>query len=252
MQNQNKIESQRELKDIFLLFIETATEICSVAVSINNKIVNHKEISSGYSHAENLIPFMDTILTESGIAKEQLSAIVLSIGPGSYTGLRIGTSTAKGLSYALDIPVIAIPTLQNIMLGAKNDIESSENYKNTTKNLLYCPMIDARRMEVFMALYHPDGSISQEVSAQVIEENTFHDLLSDQLIVFCGNGMPKCKEILSEYPNAIFSEAPISSVNMLSVALEKFKNQEFEDRAYFEPFYLKEYVAVKSTVKGLQ
>ncbi|MDL2312837.1 tRNA (adenosine(37)-N6)-threonylcarbamoyltransferase complex dimerization subunit type 1 TsaB [Bacteroidales bacterium OttesenSCG-928-B11] len=240
-------------QNITLLYIETATETCSVALSINDQIVISKEIANGFSHAENLIPFIDEIMMESKTIKEQLSAIVLSIGPGSYTGLRIGASTAKGLAYALDIPVIAIPTLQSIMMGAKKEIESAGNLTGEEMaKICYCPMIDARRMEVFTTLFSADGSMLQDISAMIIDENSFAELLEKRKVVFCGNGMPKCKDILSRYPNAIFSNAPLSSTNMLEKALEKFKNQEFEDKAYFEPFYLKEYIAVKSGVKGLK
>jgi tRNA threonylcarbamoyladenosine biosynthesis protein TsaB len=234
-----------------LLFLETATETCSVALSVNNHIIRQKDVSEGFSHAENLIPFIDEIMSESGITKNELSAVALSIGPGSYTGLRIGTSTAKGLSYALDIPIIAIPTLQNIMMGAKKEIENSDLFKAEINNFLYCPMIDARRMEVFTTLFSVDGKIQNNISAMIIEEDSFAELLQKQKVIFCGNGMPKCREILSKHPNALFSTSPVSSANMLEIALEKYSNQEFEDQAYFEPFYLKEYVAVKSGVKGL-
>lgn len=235
--------------DITLLYIETATETCSVALSVNDRIVKVKEVSDSFSHAENLIPFIDEIITESGVTKSQLSAIVLSIGPGSYTGLRIGTSTAKGLSYALEIPVISISTLQSIMMGAKRDF--SENSNEEMAEVWFCPMIDARRMEVFAAFFSNEGEMKRNVEAIIVDEHSFEELLADRKVVFCGNGMPKCKALLSKYPNARFSEAPLSSVNMLEIALEKYRKQEFEDSAYFEPFYLKEYVAVKSAVKGL-
>ena len=235
---------------IFLLLIETATEMCSVALSRNDEILAYKEIENGYSHSKNLIPFIDDIFQQSQCNKEELNGVALSMGPGSYTGLRIGASTAKGFCYALDIPLMAISTLQNVLLGAKKDL--MRNFSDEKTDLVYCPMIDARRMEVYTALFDFHGNPLEEVSAQIIEPDSFKERLEKMKVVFCGNGMPKCKELLKGYPNAVFSDAPLSATNMLEEALSKFEKQQFEDIAYFEPFYLKEYVAVKSYVKGLQ
>ncbi len=229
---------------MLLLLIETSTEICSVALAHNGKIIAIKESSDGFSHAKNLILFIDSILQENLWDKRELSAIGLSIGPGSYTGLRIGASTAKGLAYALDIPVVTVPTLLGIMMGAKQDYPA--------KNFLFCPMIDARRMEVYTALYDYNGQIIEDVNSLIINENTFDELLSQQTVIFCGNGMPKCKALLAKYERAHFSDRPVSAINLLQPSLEKFYTKEFEDVAYFEPFYLKEFIAVKSKVKGLE
>lgn len=231
----------------YFLLIETATEICSVALSKGDQIIAVKESDNGFSHAQNLIPFVEEILKESNVDRHSLNAVVLSSGPGSYTGLRIGASSAKGLCYALDIPLISIPTLQSIMLGAKTELPKD----NIEEEILFCPMIDARRMEVYTALYAKNGELIEDTSAKIIDENTFKDILEKQVVVFCGNGMPKCKSILETYPNARFSDTPLSSANMAKQALLKYEAKQFEDVAYFEPFYLKEYIAVKSTVKGL-
>lgn len=228
---------------MLLLLIETATEICSVALAQDDKIIAVKECSDGFSHAKNLIPFIDDILCEKNIDKKELSGIGLSIGPGSYTGLRIGTSTAKGLAYSLDIPVIASPTLLSMMMGAQQDFPNQD--------YLFCPMIDARRMEVYTAIYDYQGKTVEDVHALIVEQDSFAELLTNHTVVFCGNGMPKCKELLSQYERALFSDRPLSAANLLTPTIEKFKAKAFEDVAYFEPFYLKEFVAVKSKVKGL-
>ena len=230
-------------KESCLLLIDTATEICSVSLALGEKIVACKENMNGYAHAKELIPFVDEVMQEAKIEKQQITGVVLSIGPGSYTGLRIGASTAKGLCYALDVPLVAISTLQNIMMGARKEFSNQE--------LLFCPMIDARRQEVYTALFKYDGTPLEEVHAQIVEETTFETLLQKSQVVFCGNGMPKCREMLSHYPNALFSDIKLSSTHMLEKALLRFEQKQFEDIAYFEPFYLKEYVAAKSHVKGL-
>jgi tRNA threonylcarbamoyladenosine biosynthesis protein TsaB len=165
------------------------------------------------------------------------------MGPGSYTGLRIGASAAKGICYALNIPLMGISTLQSIAFGAIRQQKEKQN-------VWYCPMIDARRMEVFTALFNEKGEALTETDARIIDENSFASELNKNIIDFCGNGMPKCKSVL-QHKNAYFIEAPLAAENMLLPALEKYEKQQFEDIAYFEPFYLKEYVAKKSLVKGL-
>ncbi len=229
-----------------ILHIETATENCSVALSKGDQLIGIMEESKGLSHAEKLIPFIDQLLQKAELKPSDLNAIAVSIGPGSYTGLRIGASTAKGLCYALDIPIITIPTLLSITIGA---IEDKFDYEGP---FLFAPMIDARRMEVFTALYKPDWELKNEIHAEIIEEDSFSEILEHNRIIFCGNGMPKCKEILSKHPNAIFSDAPLSAKNMIKPAFQMFDNEQFDDVAYFEPFYLKEYLPGKSVVKGLR
>lgn len=227
---------------IFLL-LETATEVCSVSLSVGEEIVSVKESSNGFSHAEHLLPFVDELFRQSAVEKKNLSAVVLSSGPGSYTGLRIGASTAKGICYALQIPLIAVPTLESIAQGCLSQLPNKE--------ALLCPMIDARRMEVYTAYYDSTLEMKEEIHPQIVENDSFADVLENHQVLFCGNGMPKCQSLLSVYPNALFADTPLSSKNMLFRALQKWQNGQFEEIAYFEPFYLKNYFAKKSVVKGL-
>ena len=230
-----------------ILYIETATDVCSVALSKGSEIIGLKEEAGGNNHAKHLLPFVDEVLKQAGVSMTEINGVAVSIGPGSYTGLRIGVSTAKGIAYTAGIPVMAISTLESIAQGAKTLWSGT-----STETVQIIPMIDARRMEVFTTHYDFDINQLEEVSSKIIDETTFAELLSKEKVLFCGNGMPKCKEILSAFPNAKFMDAPISAKNMLPAALRKWQKQEFEDVAYFEPFYLKEYVAAKPVVKGLR
>jgi len=230
-----------------LLHIETATDVCSVALSRGAEIIGLKEEAGGNNHAKNLLPFVDEVLKQSGVRMSEINGGAVSIGPGSYTGLRIGVSTAKGIAYTAGIPVMAISTLESIAQGAKTLWA-----ENASEPVQIVPMIDARRMEVFTTRFTFDMQPLEEVSAKIVDENTFAELLSEQKVLFCGNGMPKCRELLSTFPNACFINAPVSAKNMLPTALKKWQNKDFENVAYFEPFYLKEYVAAKPVVKGLR
>ena len=230
-----------------LLHIETATDVCSVALSRGTEIIGLKEEAGGNNHAKNLLPFVDEVLKQSGVRMSEINGVAVSIGPGSYTGLRIGVSTAKGIAYTAGIPVMAISTLESIAQGAKQLWSET-----STESVQIVPMIDARRMEVFTTRFDYDMQPLEEVSSKIVDENTFAELLSEQKVLFCGNGMPKCRELLSVFPNACFVDAHISAKNMLPAALKKWQNSDFEDVAYFEPFYLKEYVAAKPVVKGLR
>lgn len=230
-----------------ILHIETATDVCSVALSKGAEIIGLKEEAGGNNHAKHLLPFVDEVLKQAKASMTDINGVAVSIGPGSYTGLRIGVSTAKGIAYTAGIPVMAISTLESIAQGAKTLwAESSSEQPQIV------PMIDARRMEVFTTRYDFNMQSLEEISSKIVDENTFAELLSKEKVLFCGNGMPKCQEILSAFPNAKFIDAPISAKNMLPPALRKWQKQEFEDVAYFEPFYLKEYVAAKPVVKGLR
>ena len=230
-----------------IIHIETATDVCSVALSRGTEIIGLKEEVGGNNHAKNLLPFVDEVLKQSGVNMTEINGVAVSIGPGSYTGLRIGVSTAKGIAYTAGIPVMAVSTLESIAQGAKTLWAES-----SSEQPQIIPMIDARRMEVFTTRYDFDMRSLEEISSKIVDENTFAELLSKEKVLFCGNGMPKCKEILSAFLNAKFMDAPISAKNMLPAALRKWQKQEFEDVAYFEPFYLKEYVAAKPVVKGLR
>ncbi|MCL2167872.1 MAG: tRNA (adenosine(37)-N6)-threonylcarbamoyltransferase complex dimerization subunit type 1 TsaB [Lentimicrobiaceae bacterium] len=226
-----------------LLLLETATEICSVALSKEAQILISIDLDKENFLTENLFACIEKMIKKNGVTTSELDGVVLSIGPGSYTGLRIGASAAKGICYALKIPLIGISTLQSIVFGVFT--RQPEDHK-----ALYCPMIDARRMEVFTALYNEKGYLVSEIENRIIDKHSFSLELDNKIIYFCGNGMPKCKSIL-QHKNARFIEVPLTASNMLYPALAKFANKQFEDIVYFEPFYLKEYIAKKSMVKGL-
>ncbi len=231
-----------------ILNIETATRVCSVALSRDGSILTSKESNEQYSHSELITVFIQEVMKESEAKLEDINAVAISKGPGSYTGLRIGVSTAKGLCFALDKPLISIGTLQSMAYGmSKNpEIEKLE------KNILFCPMIDARRMEVYAALYDINNKEVREVGADIIDENSFSEYLKNSKVIFFGDGAGKCKEILSVNPNAIFNDDVLpSSLHMVSLAEQKFREKQFEDLAYFEPFYLKDFIAGVPKVKGL-
>jgi len=230
-----------------ILHIETATDVCSVALSRDAEIIGLKEEAGGNNHAKNLLPFIDEVLKQAVVTLKEVNGVAVSIGPGSYTGLRIGVSTAKGIAYTAGIPVMAIGTLEGIAQGAKGLWAGT-----SSEPVQIVPMIDARRMEVFTTRYDFEMQPLEEISAKIVDENTFAELLSEQKVLFCGNGMPKCRDLLSAFPNACFIDAPISAKHLLPAALRKWQNNDFEDVAYFEPFYLKEYVAAKPVVKGLR
>lgn len=231
------------MQEPIILHIETATEICSVALSQGDNLIALKEENQGYTHAEKLIVFIQTILEETSLTMNDIHAVCLSSGPGSYTGLRIGASTAKGLCYTLTIPLISISTLESIVLGIKL------NWKE--KNSLFCPMIDAKRMEVYTTLITQQHAFLLPIQAKIINENSFANYFSNYQIVFCGNGAEKCKPIFETNAQAKFDLTPLSAQNQILYALEKYKKKQFEDIVYFEPFYLKEYIPGKTTVKGL-
>ena len=219
----------------YILNIETSTTNCSVALSENGAVIGFKEDNNlEYSHAERLHVYIDEVLKTAKVSKNQLAAIAISKGPGSYTGLRIGTSTAKGLCYALDIPLISISTLKAMAFTmAKNHVAN-----------IYCPMIDARRMEVFSAIYDVENNEIRGVQADVVDEQTYANFLNNEVLFF-GDGAIKCKEIIN-HKNARFLEGVYPSAKDLGkLAHAKFMNKDFEDVAYFEPFYLKDFVAGK-------
>ncbi len=214
----------------YILNIETATKNCSVALAKEGKTIICKEIAEeGYSHAERLHVFIEAIIKEAGIALKDLSAIAVSQGPGSYTGLRIGVSAAKGLCYALDIPLIAVDTLQ--ALASQVTISSG----------LIIPMIDARRMEVYSAIFSPTLEKKREVLAQIIDENSFEDL--QDTVYFVGDCAEKCQSVLNK-DNYVFLEdiKYPSAKEMSALSYEKFKINDTVDVAYFEPYYLKDFM----------
>jgi tRNA threonylcarbamoyladenosine biosynthesis protein TsaB len=225
-----------------ILNLETATTVCSVSLGKDGQLLAFKELNGDYSHSENLTLFIEEVLQQAHVKLADIDAVAVSKGPGSYTGLRIGVSTAKGLCYSLNKPLIAINTLQHL---------SSSVSKNPKSNILnskslFCPMLDARRMEVYCAVYDLDNKEIKATAAEIIDENSFLDLLKENTIYFFGDGAEKCKSILSHTKNAIFIDNIFPSAkDMISLSEQAFINKQFEDVAYFEPFYLKDFIAGK-------
>ena len=218
----------------FILNIESATKNCSVALAKDGKTILCKEIANeGYSHAERLHVFIEEIIKESGITFQDLTAIAVSQGPGSYTGLRIGVSAAKGLCYALGIPLIAVDTLQVLASQAK------------ISNGLIIPMIDARRMEVYSAIFNPNFEKQRAVEAEIITENSFEDL--QETLYFVGDCAEKCKPVLTKENFIFLGDIKYPSAKeMSSLSFEKYKIHDFVDVAYFEPYYLKDFMMTVS------
>lgn len=224
-----------------ILSLETSTTVCSVSLHKEGKHIVSQEIHLEKSHSSNLINMVKYALEFSGQSMQDLSAVAISKGPGSYTGLRIGTSTAKGLSFALDIPLIGINTLEAMAYEVSQ-------YK--TEEMLLCPMIDARRMEVYHLLLDYDLKIVNKTEALVLNENSFYESLLNRKVLFFGNGSGKLKALLQGNENAVFlSGIYPHAKNIGALAVERFNKGEFEDLAYFEPFYLKDFVGTKPVQK---
>ncbi len=222
-----------------ILLLETATGVCSVAVSVDGEVAGFRENREGFSHAEFLTLYVGQVLEDLDMEPTQLDAVCTSRGPGSYTGLRIGTSVAKGICYACSIPLLAVSTLHAMAFEAAHNREIN----SLAPGLRYCPMLDARRMEVYTSLYDKSGNPLCEISAMVIDELSFSGELSEGPLLFLGNGAPKCKPIL-RHPNALFLDDFHASARfMSSLAEERFNKKEFVDVSYFEPFYLKDFLA---------
>lgn len=225
-----------------ILNIETSSKVCSVALSDGEKIVHIVESTDINDHSASLTVFIEQIIKKTGIPFKAIDAIAVSKGPGSYTGLRIGVSAAKGICYGSNKPLIGISTLQALVSGLllQNEVQELIE-KNQKVNL--CPMIDARRMEVYTALYDADGCKLQDIKAEVLSEDSFSNQLSNNLIIFFGNGADKFNNII-QHPNAIFIDGIEPSARYISQLSHKaFLANQFEDIAYFEPFYLKDFVA---------
>jgi len=224
-----------------ILCIETSTEVCSVAIAENGKVCDLREDQSGMNHSRLLTVFIDELLKANKLSMINFDAVAVSRGPGSYTGLRIGVSAAKGLCYGAGIPLITICPLK-AMASAFVQNATKQNIKlHQTDQLV--PMIDARRMEVYRAIYSVNMENIADVEAVIVDENTFADALSERYLFFFGNGAEKCKAIIQS-DNAIFVENIIASAgNMATLAEECFQKKEFADVAYFEPFYLKDFIA---------
>jgi tRNA threonylcarbamoyladenosine biosynthesis protein TsaB len=219
----------------YILNIETATKNCSVSIANDGKTIALKELSTeNYSHAEKLHEFINLVIKEAKIELNQLDAVAVSKGPGSYTGLRIGVSAVKGLCFALDVPLISINTLEILATA----ISQTEGF--------IIPLLDARRMEVYSSVFNFDGTILEKVKAEIIDENSFIQFLEKGKASLIGDGVEKCKGVIT-HENAIFIDDKLPSANEMSkLSYDKFKKNDIEDVAYFEPFYLKDFVAIKS------
>ncbi len=214
-----------------ILQIETATDICSVGLSQSGKILSLCETDEKNVHAAQLTRLIEKCLSEAGAAMKDLAAIAVSIGPGSYTGLRVGLSTAKGLAYALDLPLIAVNTLQSLAFACREAMARTD--------VLYCPMIDARRMEVYTALYDPDFNIIEPIQAKVLDAASYDPWFNaGKTIVFCGNGAEKCTTLFRS-PLAIFSPVRCSASHLTGLSALAFLVKDFADLALVSPEYVK-------------
>lgn len=231
-----------------ILLIETSTIVCSAGLLSNGEIIALRESNDKNSHAGQITVFIDEVMKMCGKTYSQLDAVSVSMGPGSYTGLRIGVSTAKGICYALDKPLIAVNTLQAMAAGFVSKYGASLN-----GNDLLCPLIDARRMEVYQALFDRELHTVQETEAVVIDSDSFKDMLQQQRLWFFGDGAEKCKSVLCAHPNAVFVDDFVPSAAFLApMTNTAWQKSQFENTAYFEPFYLKDFVAALPKVKGLR
>ena len=225
-----------------ILCIETSTTCCSAAICIDGNSVATRENLSGANHASELPVFIEQLLAEAEVNQWTIDAVALSQGPGSYTGLRIGASLAKGLCYGLDVPLIPVDTLQVLCAAVKAELGA---------DALLCPMLDARRMEVYTAMYTPALEQKSDVEAKVIDEDSFAEELRENRIYFFGNGAEKCESVINS-PNAHFVSGILPQAKYMGKLAEQIPSLELKQIAYYEPFYLKEFVPAPSHIKGLK
>ena len=219
----------------YILNIESSTTNCSISLANNGELISIRELNEkNYSHSTKLHSFIEEVLKNSNITVNKLSAIAVSSGPGSYTGLRIGVSAAKGLCYALQIPLISVPTLK--VLARQLNIQRED---------LIIPVMDARRDEVYSAVYNSEYELVRNIFPEIIDSESFIELAKDNKLYFIGNGQEKCERLIRKNSNLIFSNYDTfpSSKEMVLISYEKFKKLKFEDVAYFEPDYLKKFKA---------
>ena len=253
-----------------ILCLETSTAVCSVALVENGNVVALRESLDGQNHAEKITLFIDEVMKEAGIAYKDLDAVATSMGPGSYTGLRIGVSTAKGLCYAMEKPLIAIDTLAamahgfnvaetqrgkvtELMVGVNSQSQSQGQGQSQQPTAILCPMIDARRMEVYTAFFNEKLERTSETEALVIDENSFMELKQNNHLYLFGDGADKLAALFENDENiTVVEKFHCSAAYMAKLADEAFTNKQFVDTAYFEPFYLKNFVPGMPKVKGLE
>ncbi|HNP96206.1 MAG TPA: tRNA (adenosine(37)-N6)-threonylcarbamoyltransferase complex dimerization subunit type 1 TsaB [Cyclobacteriaceae bacterium] len=219
-----------------ILSLESATPVCSVALFEGSKLLDSSHLHIPQSASSRLAVMIDEVLKRCDVSPKQLNAVAVSSGPGSYTGLRIGVASAKGLCFALSIPLIAVNTLESMVSQVADRFDEGD---------LLCPMLDARRMEVYCLLALSDGRVIQETQAKVIDESSFQSELSENKIIFFGSGAAKCRDVI-QHKNAVFIDDIFpSAVDIGRLAFAKFESQSFEDLAGFEPFYLKDFIVKK-------
>ena len=231
-----------------ILCIETGTDICSVGLSRDGELVSLRESDEGRDHAKRVGVFVDELLRETGIAPDELDAIAVGMGPGSYTGLRIGVSFAKGMCYGLQIPLVAVGSLDALAEVAIEDNEAGILDVKDWNDAVLCPMVDARRMEVYTRLFNAAGEPLSEVSAEIVTEQSFAEWRKDRQLVIFGNGAAKCREIL---PDATYVNITPSARGLARLAERRLQEGKTEDIAYFEPFYLKDFIVIPSKKKLL-
>ena len=227
------------------LLIETATQVCSVVLASEGRILARRDSDVPNAHSTRLSVFIQEVLDENRLTPRDLGAVCVSAGPGSYTGLRIGVSSAKGICYALGIPLVSVPTLLSM---AALYYRQHPEYKG-----LVCPMIDARRMECYTMMVAPGLDVLRPTAADVITEGIFDEYLDRGEVTFIGDGAAKTRPLLGNHPNARFDDSfRLSAEGMIDLAAQRLAEGKTEDVAYFEPFYLKDFVAKKSVVHGLR
>ena len=226
-----------------ILCIETSTNCCSAAITIHGEAKAIRANLTGANHASELPLFIEELMHEARTNNWSIDAVALSQGPGSYTGLRIGASLAKGLCYGLNIPLIPVDTLQILCAAAASH--------ELPHGAILCPMLDARRMEVYTSLYTRECARTRDIEAKIIDEHAFEQELATQTIYFFGNGAAKCKEIIQS-KNAYFIDDILPHAQYMGTLAENNPQLDIKDVAYYEPYYLKEFVAAPSHIKGLE
>ena len=225
-----------------IICLETATNLCSVALCNSAGVITLKESSESKSHASTVTVFIDEIFKETGITAHDLEAVAVSKGPGSYTGLRIGVSVAKGIAYAASLPLIGVETTLSMFWGISGKLNESAG---ADINTLFCPMLDARRMEIYYAIYNSAGKPIKDICAEIITADSFSNIPESQKIVFFGDGSPKCKDVIKRKNTFFADDFRISASYMSTPVFQALKEHRFENVAYFEPFYLKDFLTSK-------
>jgi tRNA threonylcarbamoyladenosine biosynthesis protein TsaB len=225
-----------------IICLETATNLCSVALCDGAGVISLRESDELKSHAAQLTVYIEEILKENHLTAGDLDAVAVSKGPGSYTGLRIGVSVAKGIAYGATIPLIGIETTLAMFHGI-----SVSRYFNeiSDRDTLFCPMLDARRMEVYYAIYDSSGKKIKDISAEIINEESFSGFPESQKIIFVGDGALKCKEVINRKSAVFADDFKMSASHMLKPVNKAYNDKLFEDVAYFEPLYLKDFITSK-------